>query len=154
MTPVALEVALAVDRELKARSDEADLSRRRYLHVDPANRLVADSIEADWNANLGRLEDAEEDYDTWRRREKNTEGVKKRSEILALATDFPRLWKRKETSAKERKRMVHLIIEDVTLGKGEKIEMHVRFKGGAERSLSVDLPGVVRKTPPDVAHGS
>lgn len=165
MTPMALEVALSVDAELKSRADEADtlrrqqveraryeadLSRRRYMHVDPANRLVANSIEADWNTNLRQLADAEEAYDTWRRREKNTIDEKKRSEILALATDFPKLWKRKTTSSKERKRMVRLIIEDVTLGKGKKIDMHVRFKGGAVCSLSVDLPGVYRKTPPAV----
>jgi hypothetical protein len=62
VTPFALEVALSVQAELEARADEADalrrshverarhrteLARRRYLAVDPDNRLVADSLEAD-----------------------------------------------------------------------------------------------------------
>jgi DNA invertase Pin-like site-specific DNA recombinase len=64
VTPLALEVALTVQAELEARADEADrlrrqqverahqraeLARRRYLAVDPDNRLVADTLEADWN---------------------------------------------------------------------------------------------------------
>jgi hypothetical protein len=64
VTPVALEVTLSVQQELQSRVEEADrlrrsqveraryeaqLAERRYRHVDPANRLVADSLEADWN---------------------------------------------------------------------------------------------------------
>jgi DNA invertase Pin-like site-specific DNA recombinase len=67
VTPLALEVTLTVQQEIAARLDEvdrlrkktveraqyeADLAQRRYLHVDPANRLVADSLEADWNHKL------------------------------------------------------------------------------------------------------
>jgi DNA invertase Pin-like site-specific DNA recombinase len=77
VTPVALELALAVQQEMTARLDEADrlrhrqveraqyeadLARRRYMQVDPANRLVADSLEADWNAKLRALADAQEEY--------------------------------------------------------------------------------------------
>ena len=31
---------------------DADRARYRYMQVDPANRLVADSLEADWNGRL------------------------------------------------------------------------------------------------------
>ena len=56
-------------------------------------------------------------------------------------------------SAPERKRMVALLIEDVTLLKAEQIKIHVRFRGGQTTSLAVDLPksmALVRKTPPEV----
>jgi hypothetical protein len=67
MTPVALEVTLAVEQELRVRADEADrlrrqqvdraryeaeLARRRYMQVDPDNRLVADALEGEWNNRL------------------------------------------------------------------------------------------------------
>jgi hypothetical protein len=70
VTPLTLEVALSVQAELEARADEADalrhshverarhqaeLARRRHMTVDPDNRLVADSLEADWNDALRRL---------------------------------------------------------------------------------------------------
>jgi hypothetical protein len=34
---------------------EADLARRRFLAVDPENRLVARSLERDWNAKLAAV---------------------------------------------------------------------------------------------------
>jgi hypothetical protein len=34
---------------------EAELARRRYMRVDPDNRLVADSLEAEWNSKLRTL---------------------------------------------------------------------------------------------------
>jgi hypothetical protein len=73
MTPVALEVTLAVEQELRVRADEADqlrrqqvdraryeaeLARRRYLQVDPDNRLVADALEGEWNTRLRALANA------------------------------------------------------------------------------------------------
>jgi hypothetical protein len=39
-----------------------DLARRRYLAVDPANRLVADTLEADYNTALRGLRDAQDAY--------------------------------------------------------------------------------------------
>ena len=78
VTPLALEVALTVQAELEARVDQADqlrrahverahhhaeLARRRYLAVDPDNRLVADTLEADWNDALRALQAAQDEYD-------------------------------------------------------------------------------------------
>jgi hypothetical protein len=37
------------------------------LHVDPANRLVADSLEADWNKKLRALNAAQEQYEEQRK---------------------------------------------------------------------------------------
>ncbi len=67
VSPVALEVALTVQQELQSRLEEADslrlkqveraqyeadLARRRYMRVEPEHRLVADSLEAEWNSKL------------------------------------------------------------------------------------------------------
>lgn len=162
MTPLALEVSLAVQQELAdrvAEADrlrhervqraryEADLAQCRYMRVDPNNRLVADVLEAEWNEKLRALNQAQEEYE----RQVLDEG--KRAEILALATDFPRLWNSPETQDRERKRMVRLMVEDVTLLKGERITAHVRFKGGASRTLSLPIPPpawLLRQTAPVV----
>jgi len=63
-----------------------------------------------------------------------------RADILALATDFPRLWRDPATSAREKKRMMRLLIADVTLTKGETLHADIRFTGGATRSLDIALP--------------
>ena len=47
-------------KQVKRARYEADLAQRRYFHVDPANRLVADSLEADWNNKLRVLHAAQE----------------------------------------------------------------------------------------------
>jgi hypothetical protein len=63
-----------------------------------------------------------------------------RAELIALATDFPRLWLDPRTQMKEKKRMLRLLIEDVTLTKGDALHVDIRFIGGAARSLDLPLP--------------
>ena len=165
VTPVTLEVALQVQAELEARSGEADalrcqrvertrheadLARRRFMEADPGNRLVVDVLEAEWNDKLRALHDAQEELKHRRAKEHQQIGEDQRKQILALATDFPRLWNDAKTPMRERKRMVRLLLEDVTLTKGEEIAMGVRFRGGATRRLSLPLgqpAWQLRKTP-------
>ena len=168
VSPLVLEVSLAVQRELENRVDEtdglrkmaverarhqADLARRRYMRVDPDNRLVADSLEADWNAALRDLDQAQQEYEQRKQRDLKTLGAAAQAQILALATDFPRLWNDPATPDRERKRMVRLLIADVTLCKSDAVKVDVRFKAGATRSLVLARPlnaGQLRKTPAEV----
>jgi len=155
LTPLTLEVALAVQQELQQRLDEADrlrrqhveraryeadLARERFLQVDPKNRLVADALEADWNDRLRALTEAQEHCEQQRQADRAGLDQQSRSRILALTTDFPKLWKDPQTPERERKRMARLLIEDVTLIRGEQITVQVRFKGGAVRTLNLLLP--------------
>lgn len=168
LTPLNLEVALAVGDELERRAEEldrlrrqhveraryeAELAERRYRQVDPNHRLVADALEADWNDALRRLTEAREVYERERQADPGGTDVAQKQEILALATDFPRLWRDPRTPQREKKRLARLLIEDVTLIKGETIEAHIRFRGGATRSLALALPrsGLdLRRTEPAV----
>ena len=50
-------------QEVERARYEADLARRRFMHVDPGNRLVADSLEAEWNQTLRALSEAQERYE-------------------------------------------------------------------------------------------
>jgi DNA-binding transcriptional regulator YiaG len=168
MTPVALEVALTVQNELANRIDEADrlrakqverarydadLARRRYMQVDPSNRLVADSLEAEWNERLRALTAAQEDYERQRLADRKGIDAEQRAQVLALATDFPKLWRDPKTSMRERKRMLRLLVEDVTLLRADVINAHIRFRGGTTRSLTLPLPKCaweLRQTPANV----
>ncbi|MFC1572988.1 recombinase family protein, partial [Candidatus Eisenbacteria bacterium] len=155
MTPAALEVALQVQQELQARIEEADrlrrqqveqaryeadFARRRYMQVDPANRLVADELEAEWNVKLRALSEAQELYEDRCKADRAVFDREQRQRILALASDLPALWRDPGTPDRERKRMVRLLIEDVTLRKGDEITAHVRFKGGVTKSLLLPIP--------------
>ncbi len=156
MSPVALEVALKVNDELEQRFEQADrlrkeqvdraryeaeAARRRYLRVDPDNRLVADTLEADWNDKLRAHATAQEDYERRRGTDAAALGPQQRERIVALATDFPAVWRAAATADRDKKRMLRLLIEDVTLVKGkEAIAVHVRFRGGDTRSVSLPRP--------------
>ena len=155
VSPLALEVALSVQQEIQTRVEEADrlrrtqveraryeaqLAQRRYLQVDPDNRLVAGALEADWNSKLRALADAEQEYEQQRQADSAVIDPQQRERILALARDFPRLWQDPNTPDRERKRMTRLLLEDVTLTKGKDITIHVRFKGGATDVLTLPLP--------------
>jgi len=155
MTPAALELTMAVQAEIQTRLDEADklreqqveraryeteLARRRYMQVDPDNRLVASSLEAAWNEKLRALEDAREQAESKREEERTTFDETTRQRILTLAADLPEIWNHPATGHRERKRITALIIEDVTLLKKENIEVHVRFRGGATTTLTLPRP--------------
>jgi DNA invertase Pin-like site-specific DNA recombinase len=169
VTPLTLEVALSVERELQARFDEADqlrrqhveraryeaeVARRRYMKVDPDNRLVADELECEWNQKLRAFTEAQEQYEMQKKEHPLPCDEEQRRRIMALATDFPRLWNDCATSHRDRKRAVRLLIEDVTLNRGEKaIEAHVRLRGGTTQTLGLPLPQpawALRKTSSEV----
>lgn len=155
LTPGNLQVALAIEQELRARVQEADalrrqqveraryevdLARRRYHRVDPDNRLVADVLEAEWNEKLRALQTAQDDYERQSQRDQQCLNEKQKASILALAKDFPQVWNDQATPQRERKRLLRLLIEDVTLLKAKQIHVHVRFRGGKTRSLNLPLP--------------
>ncbi len=168
VTPVALEVALAVQTEVEGRAAEADQlrrqhverarhaaeqARRRYLAVDADNRLVAANLEADWNDALRYLNDAQDDYERKTAAANPLSGADK-ARITALATDFPALWSDPRTPQRERKRMARLLIDDVTLTRDERIiTAKVRFKGGQATTIEVAVglrAPEARRTPANV----
>jgi hypothetical protein len=127
---MALELILAVQQEIAARAEESDrlrhrqveraqyetdLARQRYMQVDPSNRLVAAALEADWNVKLRALSEAQEEYQRRRTRDCLIVDDLERQRIMPLATDFPAIWDDPATPQRERKRMLGLLIEDVTL---------------------------------------
>jgi DNA invertase Pin-like site-specific DNA recombinase len=155
LSPLTVEVALAVSGELHAHAAEADQirathiqraqhtadsARRRYLAVDPANRLVAENLEADWNQKLRELADAKNDYD----RAKNATcqlDDQQRERVRALAADLPALWNNPATPMRERKRLIRLLLTDVTLTRHtHHITAGIRLPGGQHHTLTIPIP--------------
>jgi hypothetical protein len=116
---------------------EAELARRRYLRVDSDNRLVAGSLEADWNAKLRMLKNVQSEYERQCQADRRLLDDQQKAAIQALATDFPRVWQDPQLPHRERKRLVRLLIEDVTLIKGATVAVHVRFKGGTTQTMAL-----------------
>ena len=102
--------------------------------------MVADTLEADWNHKLRALTEAQHEYERRREQDRKLLNEEQRAAILSIATDFPRLWRDPNTLDRERKRMIRLLIEDVTLIRDKEISVHVRFRGGAVRTLQLPIP--------------
>ena len=169
LTPLAIEAALTVTAELEHRAAEADalraahveraryhadLARRRYLAVDPANRLVADTLEADWNTALRALNDAQAAYDKARDQHAGTLTGAQKDRIAQLATDLPAIWNDPATPMRERKRIARLLLTDVTVTRtADTITAHVRLRGGQHHTLTLPMPKTgpeARRTPPEI----
>jgi hypothetical protein len=167
VTPETVALTLAVQDELVARATEAArlrqlqverahyeaaLAQRRYLRVDPENRLVADVLEAEWNAKLRALAEARDAAEQPQRQDQACLSATERETMMALPHELTRFWHGPRTTERERKRVVRLLIEDVTVQKGGNILAQIRFKSGATRALTVPLPPPFtqsRLTPPD-----
>ena len=154
ITPLKLELALAVQQEIEAREAETGrlyqmqveraryesaLAERRYKAVDPDNRLVVGTLEAEWNGKLRLVREAEQEYERLRLA-RQAVTAQTREQILRLADDVPQMWQDPKTTDRERKRIARLLLEDVTLIRDpEQITAHIRFKGGAHQTLHVPL---------------
>jgi DNA invertase Pin-like site-specific DNA recombinase len=158
MTPAAVELALEIRKEIEARHDEADqlrhraieraqvnadLAQRRFMMVDPGNRLVADTLEGDWNEKLRALAKARDERERARREDQIVIDDAIRERLVAMTTDFNRLWSDPATPNRERKRLLAYVIEDATLVKLARdgtTRVHVRFRGGQTTTLTTANP--------------
>jgi Recombinase zinc beta ribbon domain len=156
VTPAALYVALEVFEELRARKadvdrlrqahvartcEEAEIAQRQFMLVRPEHGLVADSLERQWNEKLARLAEAEEEYRRATAADGPAVSADDRARIHALVNDLPRVWHDPRTPMRERKRMLRLLVEDVTLVRGDQtIQIQIRWKGGATTSLDRPRP--------------
>jgi len=146
--------AKQIDRQWQLRLEraqyEADLARRRYVAIDPENRLVARSLEREWNEKLTEVERLQREYATLPKPPALLITPRERERILALAHDIPTVWHAPTTTHAERKQLVRYLIKDVTLTKQEKdIEVRIRWQTEALTIVTVPRPKLsadVRRT--------
>jgi excisionase family DNA binding protein len=122
---------------------QAQLAQRRYEEVDPSNRLVVGTLERRWNDALEELKSTQEELHRSRQQQGLELTQEQKAQLRTLAEDLPKLWKSPSTSAQDRKRMLRLLIKDITVEKRRaerKALLHIRWQGGAVEDLSVALP--------------
>jgi hypothetical protein len=122
--------------------------------VDPENRLVARSLEREWNAKLTAVEQLEREFATLPAATAERLGADERQRILALAEDLPALWYAPTTTAAERKHLLRLLLKDVTLTKESRvITVALRWQTDACTTVTVPRPprsADARRTPAEV----
>jgi DNA invertase Pin-like site-specific DNA recombinase len=159
ITPRTIDLALAALTSLEQRDRdtgaqwrlrieraryETDLAERRYEAVDPANRLIAATLEQRWNSAMQHLHDLEAELAAFERQAMRAVTAEQKQQILRLAGDFPRLWAAASTTSRDRKRILRLLIRDITVAKDlndqKIVRLHLRWQGGATETLNVSLP--------------
>jgi hypothetical protein len=167
MQPAQLEVSMAaieqmaeqarrVDRQweliVERARYEAELAQRRFLAVDPENRLVGRTLEREWEAKLAEVERLERESATRPAASVRLVDPAERTRILALAQDLPALWQAATTTHADRKQLIACLIKDVCLARGETtIEVSIRWQTEACTVLSIPRPQrscEVRRTDP------
>jgi DNA invertase Pin-like site-specific DNA recombinase len=169
MQPAQLAISLATLAQVEAQARqierqwhlrleraqyEADLARRRFLAVDPDNRLVARTLERDWNDKLAALATLEREHAALPPLTARLVSPEERQRILALAQDVPAIWAAETTSHTERKHLLRCLIKDVTLTKrATTIAVAIRWQTEACTMIEIPRPARScdrRRTPPAV----
>jgi hypothetical protein len=149
----------AVDQQWRLRLErvqyELSLAERRYKAVDPDNRVVARTLEHEWNEKLRELEDIQRQREEVTRREKLDLSAEDRTRILHLSRDLSHVWHAKTTTSAERKNLLRMLIRDVTLCPiavpDDRTRVRILWQTGAVTELDVPRPGVLARTTPTKA---
>lgn len=130
MVPTEIDLSLAVESEASSQAKslaaqwqarleqvryEARRAERRYKAVEPENRGVARTLEREWEARLVDLADIERQYEQARRERRVELTNRDREQLRAIARDLPAVWRAATTTAAERKAMLRLVVEIITI---------------------------------------
>lgn len=149
LEPAALELHLSAAADLEQERErlhdhwrqrlersryETERARRQYQAVEPENRLVARTLESAWEKSLQELRFLEEEYDRFGATQPRVLTSAEQEQIGALAQDIPKLWHADTTTVGDRRQIVRLLIDRVTLevhGETEQVSVRIHWSGGA-----------------------
>ena len=152
VAPAALEVSMAaavqaederatLDKLWRQRLERAHYAasraRRQYQLAEPENRLVARQLEADWEAALAETARLEADYQRFAEEQPAALTAAERAAIQALAADIPQVWHAPSTTQADRKELLRILIEDITVavaGDSELVDVTITWAGGHQTS--------------------
>ncbi len=115
----------------------AGRARRQYQLAEPENRLVNRQLEADWEAALAETTRLEADYQRFTEQQPATLSPAERAAIQALAADLPQVWNAPSTTQADRKELLRILIEDITVnvaGDSELVHVTITWAGGHKTS--------------------
>ncbi|HEV2240776.1 MAG TPA: recombinase family protein [Streptosporangiaceae bacterium] len=148
VAPAALEVSIAaaaqseaerasLDRLWRQRLERArcaaDRARRQYQLAEPENRLVVRQLEKEWEAALADAGRLEADYQRFTEQQPKTLSASQRAAIQALASDLPRVWNAPSTTQADRKELLRILIDNITVavaGASELVDVTITWAGG------------------------
>ena len=148
LEPASLELCLAATEDLEQErlrldqqwrqrleraAQQADRTARQFHAVEPENRLVARTLEKNWEATLREQEQVAREYEDFQRRQPLMLNEAQRELILHLAQDIPALWASPTTTPQDRQQIVRMLVDRIELnieGDTEQTEITITWAGG------------------------
>jgi DNA invertase Pin-like site-specific DNA recombinase len=158
LEPAALEASLAVAADLQTERAaleqqwrqrleraqyQVDQARRRYASTEPENRLVARTLERDWEAALAEQVRLTAEHERFRRERPQSPNPAELAAIRQLTTDLPALWRAPTTTNEERQTIVRLLLERVLLtvvDNSEQVRLECHWHGGSRTTHMLVRP--------------
>jgi hypothetical protein len=158
LEPAALEVSLQVAADVEAQRHklhqhwrqrleraryDVERAQRQYSAVEPENRLVARSLERQWEEALAAQETLQADYRRFLMEQPVMLSAPEREAIRRLAYDIPALWQAPSTTSADRQAIIRQLVERVVVtvqGESEKVEVRVHWMGGHQSETMMIRP--------------
>ncbi len=151
LTKDSLEVNRLWRLQVEQAEYEVQRAQRQYDAVEPENRVVARELERRWNQRLVELEEvrrtAERKY-----AEHRPLTQAEQEEARRLGEDLPAVWHASTTTARDRKRLLRCLIEEVQLvTEPDRYGVRIVWKGGEVTDCQVRrlAKGECNRTPED-----
>lgn len=149
----AMEIERQWQKRLEGARYDAERASRRYHQVEPENRLVARTLEAEWNECLLELERIEKEHEEAKGKPPLALTVAQREQILALSKDLPRLFRSPTTKVSQKKEVLRLLVHDVTLVNEDdpwSVDVAIRWRTGVVSRHRAGRPELrPQETPPE-----
>jgi hypothetical protein len=132
----AHQVDLVWQQKVSRLTYEANLARRRYEAVDPDNRLVAQTLETEWNQKLAALREVQQSHQA--QQTTPTQLASTLDEMRQVLTHLRDYWHADTITAQDKKDLLRCVVEQVVVdGRGEMIQIHLHWYGGSINQLAV-----------------
>jgi len=119
------------------------LAKRQYAAVDPENRLVAASLESDWNEALQKTAQLENEI---AKLDQQSDVISDhdRQAILSLSDALPYVWNHEDSNNETKKNITRMIVREIiayvepTPKDNQVIKLRIHWQGGDHTELVLD----------------
>ena len=157
ITPAAMEAVILAEKNIEADHDaalaqyqlqierlqyETERAERRYRAVEPENRLVARTLETQWERCLNQLNDAKRELDRRHQQRPKRLTSEQRSHIRSLSEDLSIVWYAPTTNHRDKKELLQILLEEVNIAINREegtAHLILRWKKGFISEITVDV---------------
>lgn len=157
ITPAAMEAVILAEKNVEADHDaalaqyqlqierlqyETERAERRYRAVEPENRLVARTLETQWERCLNQLNDAKRELDRRHQQRPKRLTSEQRSHIRSLSEDLSIVWYAPTTNHRDKKELLQILLEEVNIAINREegtAHLILRWKKGFISEITVDV---------------